>query len=80
LYLHTNKAVFSKRVIKWRGTIGNSNNLKDQYIRKKRRLFWEDPWIAGIPISSVAPAVLKMVRPGLRTRLLQDGLPNNAWV
>jgi hypothetical protein len=43
-------------------------------------LFWVDPWIAGIPVSVVAPAVLKMVRPGLQTRLLQDGLPNNAWV
>ena len=31
-------------------------------------LFWEDPWISGQTVASLAPAVLVLVRPGVRRR------------
>ncbi|KAM0866672.1 hypothetical protein ACQ4PT_042492 [Festuca glaucescens] len=44
-------------------------------------LFWEGPWIGRLSVASLAPALLGLVRPGLRrSRVLRDGLPNSAWV
>jgi hypothetical protein len=46
-----------------------------------RVLFWEDPWINGVQVSAIAPALLKLVRPGLmRSRTVQQGFLHNAWV
>ena len=40
-----------------------------------RVLFWEDPWIGGQTVAMIAPAVLPLVRPGIRRkRLVIDGL------
>jgi hypothetical protein len=44
-------------------------------------LFWEDPWISGHGVDSLAPKVLKLVK--LRFRLLctvQQGMENSSWV
>ncbi|KAM0829110.1 hypothetical protein ACQ4PT_067085 [Festuca glaucescens] len=44
-------------------------------------LFWEDPWLGGVNVAAIAPAVLAMVRPSLvKKRLVSDGLPGDAWV
>jgi hypothetical protein len=46
-----------------------------------RVLFWEDPWINGLPVAALAPELLRLVRPGQRrSRVLREGLPNSAWV
>jgi hypothetical protein len=46
-----------------------------------RVLFWEDPWINGVQVSAIAPALLKLVRSGLmRSHTVQQGLPHNEWV
>ena len=43
-------------------------------------MFWEDPWISGQTVASLAPAVLALVRPGLRRRrTVGEGLVNDAW-
>jgi hypothetical protein len=40
-----------------------------------------DPWIHGHSVGSLALALLKLVRPGLRrSRSVQQGLSNNAWL
>ncbi|CAM0881096.1 unnamed protein product [Alopecurus aequalis] len=42
--------------------------------------FWEDPWIGGQTASTLAPDLLKLVRPGIRQqRSVQQGLVGNAW-
>jgi hypothetical protein len=44
-------------------------------------LFWEDPWISGVGVDSLAPEVLKMVKPQFRRRqTVQQGLENSSWV
>ncbi|KAM0885331.1 hypothetical protein ACQ4PT_030415 [Festuca glaucescens] len=44
-------------------------------------LFWEDPWIGGLSVAAVAPAVLKLVKPGVVSqRKVSNGLANNSWV
>ncbi|KAM0841896.1 hypothetical protein ACQ4PT_058722 [Festuca glaucescens] len=44
-------------------------------------LFWEDPWIGGLPVVVLAPAILKLVRPGVVScRKVSEGLPHNSWV
>jgi hypothetical protein len=41
--------------------------------------FWEDAWIDGVDVGSIAPALLKLVRPSVRrTRTVADGLNANA--
>jgi hypothetical protein len=43
-------------------------------------LFWEDAWIGGLAIDSIAPAVLELVKPAVRrTRTVQQGKLNNSW-
>ncbi|KAM0840776.1 hypothetical protein ACQ4PT_059429 [Festuca glaucescens] len=43
-------------------------------------MFWEDPWINGIGVASIAPAVLALVKPAAcRCRTMQEGLINHAW-
>ncbi|KAM0902880.1 hypothetical protein ACQ4PT_019125 [Festuca glaucescens] len=43
-------------------------------------LFWEDAWIGGLAVDSIAPAVLELVKPAVRrTRTVQQGKLNNAW-
>jgi hypothetical protein len=45
-----------------------------------RILFWTDPWIDGASAASIAPDVLKLVRPlAMRTRTVAQGLTANAW-
>jgi hypothetical protein len=45
-----------------------------------RLLFWEDPWINGLSVAAIAPAVLQLVRPGIvKSRSVGDGLRLNAW-
>jgi hypothetical protein len=44
-------------------------------------LFWMDPWINGHSAATLAPALIKLVRPGLlRCRMVQQGKVNNNWV
>jgi hypothetical protein len=44
-------------------------------------LFWVDPWIHGHSAATLAPALIKLVRPGLlRSRTVQQGKENNSWV
>jgi hypothetical protein len=44
-------------------------------------LFWEDAWISGLPPGTIAPDLLKMVRPRIkRSRTIQQGLSDAAWV
>jgi hypothetical protein len=43
-------------------------------------LFWEDGWIGGLVVDSIAPAVLELVKPAVRlTRTVHQGKVNNAW-
>jgi hypothetical protein len=43
-------------------------------------LFWEDPWISGHAVEAIAPAILNMVKPGVkRRRTVREGLANAAW-
>ena len=45
-----------------------------------RVLFWADPWICGQTAAMIAPAVLSLVRPGIRRkRLVIEGIADNAW-
>jgi hypothetical protein len=42
--------------------------------------FWEDAWIGGLDASSIAPALLKHIRPSVRAKqLVVYGLRNHAW-
>jgi hypothetical protein len=44
-------------------------------------LFWADPWIQGQCVATLAPALLKLVRPGLvRSCTVLQGRGNNSWV
>jgi hypothetical protein len=44
-------------------------------------LFWEDPWISGVGVDSLALEVLKMVKPQFRRRrTVRQGLENSSWV
>ncbi|KAM0883521.1 hypothetical protein ACQ4PT_031574 [Festuca glaucescens] len=44
-------------------------------------LFWEDPWIGGLSVAVVAPAVLRLVKPGVVSRRkVSEGMANNSWV
>jgi hypothetical protein len=46
-----------------------------------RTLFWNDPCINGSSVASLAPDVLATVpKRAQKTRLVVDGLTNNAWV
>jgi hypothetical protein len=43
-------------------------------------LFWVDAWIDGVDAGSIAPALVKLVRPSVRrARTVADGLSANAW-
>ncbi|XP_071677042.1 uncharacterized protein [Lolium perenne] len=43
-------------------------------------LFWEDAWIGGLTVDSIAPAILQLVKPAMwRVRTVQQGKLNNAW-
>ncbi|KAM0866912.1 hypothetical protein ACQ4PT_042345 [Festuca glaucescens] len=43
-------------------------------------LSWTDPWLSGLSVAAVAPAVLCLVRPGIaKRRRVCDGVPNHAW-
>jgi hypothetical protein len=42
-------------------------------------LFWEDAWVCGLTVEAIAPDLVKLVRPGLRTRrTVRDGLAANS--
>jgi hypothetical protein len=42
---------------------------------------WVDPWIGGLDAESIAPELMKHVRPSVkRTRTVADGLPEHEWV
>jgi hypothetical protein len=44
-------------------------------------LFWVDPWIHGHSVSTLAPALLKLVWHGLRkSRSVHQGMSNNRWL
>jgi hypothetical protein len=44
-------------------------------------LFWEDPWISGHGVDSLAREVLKLVKPRFRRlRTVQQGMENSSWV
>lgn len=44
-------------------------------------LFWSDPWVDGKALTTIAPAILALVRSGpKRSRTVQQGLLNNGWV
>jgi hypothetical protein len=46
-----------------------------------RTLFWEDPWLDGLIVDAVAPAVLSLVRPSIaKSRTEQTGVEGMAWV
>jgi hypothetical protein len=46
-----------------------------------KTLFWEDPWISRVGVDSLAPEVLKLVKPRFMGRLsVQQGLENSSWV
>jgi hypothetical protein len=46
-----------------------------------RTLFWVDPWIGGLTAEAIAPAVVRMVRPGIkRNRTVQHGLQGASWL
>jgi hypothetical protein len=46
-----------------------------------RTLFWEDPWLDGLTVDAVAPAVLSLVRPSIaKSRTVQTGVEGMAWV
>jgi hypothetical protein len=43
-------------------------------------MFWVDPWIGGLDAGSIAPELMKHVRPSVkRTHMVADGLPEHAW-
>ncbi|KAM0870913.1 hypothetical protein ACQ4PT_039753 [Festuca glaucescens] len=47
----------------------------------ERTLFWDDPWLDGQSVGSIALAVLALVRPGvINSRTVQQGHNNAAWV
>jgi hypothetical protein len=49
--------------------------------RVAKIMFWADPWIQGQCVATIAPALLKLVPPGLvRTRTVLQGRANNSWV
>jgi hypothetical protein len=42
--------------------------------------FWEDPWLHGLSVAAIAPAVLGLVRPScIKRRTVRDAVPLNAW-
>ncbi|KAM0888691.1 hypothetical protein ACQ4PT_028193 [Festuca glaucescens] len=42
--------------------------------------FWEDPWLQGLSVAAIAPAVLRLVRPScIKRRTVRDAVPLNAW-
>jgi hypothetical protein len=44
-------------------------------------LFWEDPWISGEGVDSIALEILKRVQPRFRRqRSVQQGISNSFWV
>ncbi|KAM0913734.1 hypothetical protein ACQ4PT_011963 [Festuca glaucescens] len=44
-------------------------------------LFWQDPWLDGLSVAALAPAVLAIIKPAMvKCRRVSDSLPNNAWV
>jgi hypothetical protein len=44
-------------------------------------LFWEDPWIRGQPVDAIAPDLLKLVRPAVRSsRTVRQGMQGATWV
>ncbi|KAM0855446.1 hypothetical protein ACQ4PT_049767 [Festuca glaucescens] len=56
-------------------------SVKIQLHSGSRVLFWEDPWLGGVNVAAIAPAVLALVKPSLvNKRLIADGLPGDAWV
>jgi hypothetical protein len=43
--------------------------------------FWEDPWIGGLGVESIAPEIMKHIWPSIkRARTVADGLPEHMWV
>jgi hypothetical protein len=58
-----------------------SASVKIELRSGAKTLFWEDPWISGCDVDSIAPAVLKLVKPRFRRlRSVQQGLLNASWV
>ncbi|KAM0913367.1 hypothetical protein ACQ4PT_012221 [Festuca glaucescens] len=50
--------------------VGNGSSL----------LFWEDAWIDGLTVATIAPEVIKLVRPTARCRrTVQQGRVANSW-
>ncbi|KAM0885379.1 hypothetical protein ACQ4PT_030381 [Festuca glaucescens] len=42
--------------------------------------FWEDPWLQGLSVAAIAPAVLRLVRPScIKRRTVRDAVLLNAW-
>jgi hypothetical protein len=42
--------------------------------------FWVDAWIDGVDVESIAPALIKLVRPSARrARTMADGLADHRW-
>ena len=43
-------------------------------------LFWVDPWIGGLTACTIAPAVLQLVKPGIRRRRsVLQGIVDHSW-
>jgi hypothetical protein len=41
---------------------------------------WEDPWLHGLSVAAIAPAVLRLVRPScIKRRTVRDAVPLNTW-
>ncbi|KAM0853387.1 hypothetical protein ACQ4PT_051108 [Festuca glaucescens] len=45
-----------------------------------RIMFWDDPWINGLTVTALAPAVVALVKPRTqRSRTVKDGVAGDAW-
>jgi hypothetical protein len=45
-----------------------------------RIMFWDDPWINGLTVAALAPAVVALTKPRTRrSRTVKDGVAGDAW-